>query len=144
MWRDDPKSGGGRGSRAGAWPPSPAMGRMDGARGSSPSRDPAKEPKGRRTQPVTAARGRGRAAGAIGRSLAGGPGHSQREEQNHRPKRAAFCGLTQARDRLFPFLSPVNIPSCINRASAKSLPQTATPTPLATCSPSGIKTQPLF
>lgn len=57
-----------RRSRAGTWPLSWVIGRMENARGSGASRDSTKEPKYRGTQPVTAARERGHAGGVIGKS----------------------------------------------------------------------------
>lgn len=109
-----------RRSRAGTWPLSWVMGRMDSARGSSSSRDSTKEPKGRGTQPVIAARERGHAGGVIGKCLTGRAGHNYRAEQTHRHKCAACPDLTGARDRCFPYLSPMNIPPFINRVPNKS------------------------
>lgn len=109
-----------RRSRAGTWPLSWVMGRMDSVRGSGSSRDSTKEPKGRGTQPVIAARERGHAGGVIGKSLTGRAGHNYRAEQTHRHKCAACPHLTGARARCFPYLSPMNIPPFINMVPNKN------------------------
>lgn len=114
-----------RRSRTDTWPFSWVMGRMESARVSGSSRDSTKKPKDRGTQPVTQP-GKGNMPGESGsNSLTGGAGHNCRAEENHRHKCAAFPGLTRARARCFPYLSPMNIPPFINRSPNKSPPWSA-------------------
>lgn len=101
----------------------------------------------RKGHPVSAARERVHAGGVIGKSLTGRTGHNYRAEQTHRHKCAACPGLTGARDRCFPYLSPMNIPPFINRVPNKSPAGSAVATSnySLTCYLQPIwETQPLF